>query len=176
MKWDLNVLVYSVICGILIGLIYEVFRILRVTLFPSSAKIPKFEMKQLPGTSEEIAVIFRGETERKVSAPYVFTVICDVLFGIIGGICAAVLIFHTNNGEVRWFALAGCVLGFTVYMLTFGKMILRIYLKIKSFVFKIVKKILSILFLPIIIPSKAIIKRIKKRIIKRKARKNSNDS
>ena len=149
-------------CGILMGLIYEFFRILRVTLFPSSVETSKNVMKQLPSNSAETAFVLREESAKNSYATYVFNIIVDVIFGIIGGIFAAVLIFHTNRGEVRWFALAGCALGFAAYMLTFGKIIFRVYLKIKIFVFKIVKKILSILFLPIILPLKAIIRKVKK--------------
>ncbi|MBQ9692238.1 MAG: spore cortex biosynthesis protein YabQ [Clostridia bacterium] len=171
MKWDIRVLAYSVMCGVLMGLIYEVFRILRVTLFPSSAKLQKFRAKQLPRTSEEAAIVLRGENQGRFSASEMLTAVCDVIFGIISGACTAVLVFHTNNGEIRWFALTGCALGFSAYMLTFGKLAVGLYLKTKSIVLKIVKKVLAILLSPIIIPLKAIAKRLKKRIIKKKAKR-----
>ena len=171
MKANLNVLAYSVMCGVLMGLIYEILRILRVTLFPSSVRISRFKMKRLPSTSEATAVALRGDDTGVFSAAYIFNAVCDVLFGVISGACAAVLIFHTNNGEIRWFALAGCALGFAVYLRTLGRLILRIYVKTKNVVFKFVKRVLSVLLLPIIIPIKAISKRLKKRMKKKKAKR-----
>lgn len=171
MGYDLKILIYSLACGGLMGLIYEFFRIVRATLFPFELKQKKEEKRQLPSTSAETDILLRDGSGLRYSASGIFTAVCDVLFLTVCGISAAILIFHTNDGEIRWFALAGCGVGFAIYMLTAGRIILRVYLKTKSFVFKVVKKTVTLLLAPVTIPAKAVIKRIKKRRIRSKARR-----
>ena len=171
MGYDLKILIYSVACGGLMGIIYEIFRMLRATLFPFEIKRKKEEKRLLPSTSAETDILLRDRRAVQYSASDIFTAVCDMVFLTICGISAAILIFHTNDGEIRWFALAGCGVGFAVYMLTAGKIILRAYLKTKRFVFKVVKKTVKILLAPVILPVKAVIKRIKKRRIRSKARR-----
>ena len=171
MNHDLSVLIYSVICGVLMGVIYEALRIIRVTVFPFKIGKQISEPKRLPAGSAETAILLLERDCKEKAASVVLTAICDILFGVISGICAAVLLFHTNNGEIRWFAMMGCAIGFSAYMLTLGKIVLRIYVKVKALVFKVIKKILSLILAPIIIPLKATVRVLRKRIIKRRAKK-----
>ena len=89
----------------------------------------------------------------------IITYIQDFIFWILTGVILLYSIFTFNNGELRAFVFAGILLGVTMYILLISKFFIKVAVKI---IF-IIKKIL---FYPINLIKKYIIKPISKFIIK----------
>jgi len=169
MRTDVKILVYSVICGVFVGAVYEIFRLFRLTFFKAEQKKASSQIKQLPKTSDETQILLRSVRVSEYGAGQILTAVCDVLFFLICGIIVSVLIFHTNGGEIRWLSLAGCALGFSLYMFTLGKLVPKLYVKIKDTFIRIFLKIIRILLYPIV----KIFKRINAHLRPLRARKKA---
>ncbi len=100
-----------IIVGIIISLIFDIFRILR--------KVIK--------TSDFI------------------TYIEDIFFWIITMFIILTSIFMFNNGELRLYIFIGMIVGVTLYLIFISKY----FIKIGTYCFIILKKIIIILFMPL---------------------------
>ena len=85
----------------------------------------------------------------------------DILFCILTGVLLIYTIFIFNNGEIRLYVIAGISMGILLYMLLLSKHIIRISVKIITFLKKYIIKLLCIIFAPF----KMIISIIKKTCI-----------
>lgn len=92
---------YSVVIGAAIGLVYEVFRILRGIF-----KLALGKKKKL---------VFN-----------IVTFILDILFFVFAAIISAIFIFYANNGRLRAIALAGSLVGFAAYYNSLGRAVSRL--------------------------------------------------
>ena len=113
-----------IINGIIIGLLFDFFRILRKS----------FKTKDT------------------------ITYIEDILFWILTGVVILYSIFTFNNGEIRLFMFLAIILGIILYILTVSSYVIKINVKIVTFI----KNIITKFFYMIIIPFKYISKFIKK--------------
>ena len=84
------------------------------------------------------------------NTPDIVTYIEDVIFWIIAGFIMLYAIFTFNNGEIRLYMFLAIVLGCIIYMLLLSKFIINISVKILNQTIKIFKKIVEIIFKPII--------------------------
>ena len=66
----------------------------------------------------------------------------DAVFWMIAGVAAFCVIFAENDGNVRWFAIAGLAAGMTAYFATISRLIVKyiswILIKLKEIICKIV--------------------------------------
>ncbi len=76
----------------------------------------------------------------------IFTYIEDILFWILTGIILLYSIFTFSNGEIRFYMFLGIFLGCIIYMLLISKYFIEINVKI----ILSIKKVISIIFSPII--------------------------
>lgn len=93
-----------IINGILIGLLFDFFRILR----------------------------------RVIKTSDIITYIEDILFWILTGFIILYSIFVFNNGQLRFYMFLGIVLGAFTYMLFISSYVIKINVKVISFLSKIV--------------------------------------
>ena len=121
---QLNSFLFFILAGLLIGLVFDSFRILR----------------------------------RSIKTTDFITYIEDVLLSIIICIITIISINIFNSGELRLYIFIGMVLGFIIYLLTISKIIISINISILSILLKCFKRIICIVFLPILL----IINKIKK--------------
>lgn len=119
-----NLFLIFTINGIVIGILFDIFRILRKSFKTSD----------------------------------IVTYMQDILFWILTGFILLYSIFTFSNGEVRFYMFLGVFLGCLIYMILFSKYFININVKI----IKTIKKIISIILMPI----KLLIKFIKKLIIR----------
>lgn len=105
--------------GILIGITFDVFRILR----------------------------------KSFNTPNFVTYIEDTLFWIISAIIVMYSLFVFNNGQFRAYIFVGILLGITIYMLFFSKIVIKVSVKVISiakntiiFIFKIISYPIKILY------------------------------
>lgn len=118
MSQQLSTIIISLITGAFLGVIYDTVRFIRCALgikycnnsFKCSIKTIKTKEKtRLTGLKENIIIH-----------------ITDILFFIICGIVIAILVYYSNNGRVRWFIYFFSAIGFLIYYLTIGKIIIRL--------------------------------------------------
>lgn len=76
----------------------------------------------------------------------IFTYVEDILFWILTGIILLYSIFTFSNGEIRFYMFIGIFLGCIIYMLLISKYFIEINVKI----ILSIKKVISIIFSPII--------------------------
>ncbi len=113
-----------VIVGIVIGIIFDFFRILR----------------------------------KSIKTNDVFTYIEDILFCITTGIILLYSIFKFNSGEIRIYMFLGIILGCLIYMITISQYFIKINVFIVKKIIVFLKKLFSILIIPIKIVKKIILK------------------
>ena len=75
----------------------------------------------------------------------IITYIEDILFWILTGVLILFNIWYFNNGEIRIFIFLGIIMGVIIYMLTLS----NIVLKVISFIFDKIIKILQLPLKPI---------------------------
>ena len=100
-------ILYSLFIGVLLGVIYDVFRIVRMAF-------------TVPGI---VADIYRPRKHRSRLAVNVIVFVCDILFFVVAAVISAIFIFHANNGRIRGIALFGSLVGFAVYYNTVGRLV-----------------------------------------------------
>lgn len=113
-------------------------------------RLKKSDGKQKEKIKTKKQNLFLNIFSKTVNASSViFVFIEDILFSIIASVVVTVFIFNINNGQVRWFALAGSAVGFFLYYMTVGKLIIFCAQKIISFIGAVVIFILRLTFIPI---------------------------
>ena len=112
---QIGIFLIYLIAGVLICLLYDIFRALRKT----------------------------------VKTPDLVTYMEDTIFWILVAIFLIYLIFVLNSGEIRFFMFIAICLGGIVYYFTLSKYFVNISVHILTFVKIIVKKLLSILLIPL---------------------------
>ena len=96
---------------------------------------------------------------KSFKTPDFVTYIEDILFWILSGMILLYSIFTFNNGELRLYIFIGILIGILMYMLLLSK----IFIKVSTYIIKVIKKIFHIL---IFIPINFILKVIKKIVFK----------
>lgn len=120
--------VIFILNGILIGLIFDIFRILR----------------------------------RSFNTPNFVTYIEDIIFWTISALSVLYTLFVFNNGEIRGYIFIGLFLGVVVYMLFFSRIIIKVSVKIILFFKDIIYTVLKLVSYPFLV----ILKIINKILIK----------
>lgn len=107
-----RLLAASLLLGLALGLLYDVFRIRRLAF----RKKEKTSIKQVPkhrrfGSLSTLLTVLLFHIE-------------DIFFGITAGVATAILYFALSMGQVRLMAIFGEGLGFLLYRLTLGRLIM----------------------------------------------------
>lgn len=102
------VFIYSLIIGALLGIVYDIFRIQRITMAS--------DVKHLQIIKDIIIFIE------------------DIIFSVISAVVIIIMIFHVNNGRIRWFALFGAGIGFLIYYHTAGRIVMICSERIIAFI------------------------------------------
>lgn len=117
------IILYSLLFGVGIGIIYEFFRFLRVFFTFSAQK----------RTNKHIFLKNIG---------IFFQIILDLLFSIVYTILVVIFIYGANDGKIRYYLLLFAVIGFALYYFTVGRLISAA----ENFLASLVYKVLSALF------------------------------
>lgn len=100
-----RLLAASLLLGIGLGLVYDLFRIRRLAF--SSRLLPK---KQAPRALTLLdRFLLHGE---------------DLLFGLIAGVATAILYFALSRGRLRLMAIVGEGIGFLLYRASLGRLVM----------------------------------------------------
>lgn len=107
---------YSCIFGVILGAMYDVFRIMRLAV-----------------NFKEWGIFIQ-----------------DILYFTISGICTFLFALAYNYGEIRFYIIAGGLIGWIVYYMTIGEIVYRFSDKILNLVRKIIKKVWRVIFRPMV--------------------------
>ncbi|MBQ9298354.1 MAG: spore cortex biosynthesis protein YabQ [Clostridia bacterium] len=99
---------------------------------------------------------------KSFKTPDIITYIEDIVYWIITCIILAYSIYKFNNGQIRVYIFIGIFIGAMLYILTISKYIIKINVKIISFLKAIIIKIIYY----IIYPAKQLLKISRKLILK----------
>ncbi|MBE6671491.1 MAG: hypothetical protein E7593_04730 [Ruminococcaceae bacterium] len=103
-----QMLVYSFVLGVFLGVVYDVFRIRRLAFYCEK-------------NTETTASIFHRQ---RMFIEEIVIFIEDVLFWLISTVSMCIFIYYVNSGRFRGVALIGAVIGFFVYYKTIGKVVM----------------------------------------------------
>ncbi len=124
-------LLYSAVVGAALGALYDVFRIIRVAMKPS------------PDMPAVLRSVYDAIGDAVIFAE-------DILFSFAAALVVTVFLFHINDGQLRWFVLAGAGTGFTFYYITVGRLVILCAEVIISFIRMIIRFVLSLTLIPAI--------------------------
>ena len=124
-----RILLYALVLGVILGAIYDIFRIFRLCFNFGVNYGTKNKKRELFNT---LAVFFE-----------------DLLYFIICSCVACVFIFYMNSGRFRSVALLGALAGFTAYHFTLGRVVMICSDRIIRFVKKLLKFIFRYTFFPL---------------------------
>lgn len=122
----LYIILYSLIIGFSLGIIYDIFRIRRIA----------FNTREIKNGSkrafiEGIVIFFE-----------------DIAFSIFTGLALTVFIFHANEGKIRWFSIIFAAVGFFIYYFTLGKLVMMF----SEFIIRCIRIFISFVVHRILIP------------------------
>ena len=103
-----QMLVYSFVLGVFLGVVYDFFRIRRLIFYCEK------------NTKANTSIFHRQR--RLVEEIVIF--IEDVLFWLISAVAMCIFIYYINSGRFRGVAIFGAVIGFFVYYKTIGKVVM----------------------------------------------------
>lgn len=117
----LSLSLYSAAVGVFLGMIYDFFRILRISAEPTAElKKRRPEASSEPAQKEERKM--RVADRIKVSLIFAE----DIVFSLICAAVISVTVFHLNSGHPRWFILLGAAVGFALYYHTAGRLVMKL--------------------------------------------------
>lgn len=90
----------------------------------------------------------------------------DILFFVLAAILTFLFIFNVNSGVVRWFIFLGIIVGFALYYITVGKLVIKISEIIINIFKSIFKFLWGLLIKPFVMFFKWIYRKIRPFCIK----------
>ena len=117
----ISLALYGAAVGVLLGIVYDVFRILRIAVEPSN-RLRLLNIITDKKTADEKKPY--GETVRTV-----IIAIEDIIYSIICAVVISVMIFHINSGHPRWFI----VMLFSSYIILFVRTVFMFVMKLTLF-------------------------------------------
>lgn len=161
---------YSFLLGCALGMLYDVFRIFRLFSATESASIYGSNgydevflylpppMSGVFGKSVKPFFMPNSQAKGRIRG-----IICgillffeDILFFTVCGCAISVLIYYTNDGRFRLMAVVGVFVGFLLYYLTVG----RLVLSVARFICLAIRAVLTYIILALITPPAYLLKAI----------------
>ena len=112
----------AVSLGVIFGILYDIFRILRISRMPHIAPAGNFY--------DRIAIPKKdGKKHKNVKkilhiSDSAITIIEDILFWLIITLSEILFIYHVNGGEIRIYFFVCNFIGAAIYFFTAGKLIM----------------------------------------------------
>ena len=140
--------VYAVLTGFCLGPVYDGLRILRMALGDSTAAEGSVRRK---GSTPE--------TREPVRRPLLLTVLLfaeDLVFMLVASVALILLVYYTNDGQLRAPAPVGMACGFFAYIHTVSRWVLRLAEAILGLVRRMILGVGKICLHWAIVPLKAL--------------------
>ena len=113
--------VMALLLGLFFGLLYDVFRIIRVSRMPYIVPEGRlYDMIKIPSGAPSR---FRKATRKLFSVSDALATFAeDILFWITVSVCEILFVYHVNGGVVRIYFIIYSFLGAALYFFTLGKL------------------------------------------------------
>ena len=98
----------------------------------------------------------------------------DFVYFVVCAFLTFTFIFTFNYGEIRLYILAGELLGFIVYYITVGSLMIKIISAILSFLRKVKNKIKKVVFIPIYSKLRKLSQKVRNKFFKNPHRPNNS--
>lgn len=122
---QLYAMLYAILCGVLFGGIYDLFRLTRV--FFGINKYSKLGQKLYAFRFPLIGVIRRPDTGSIVRIAQFWIVFAgDILYSVLLGCIFSIFLYVAASGCFRWFYLFFTCAGFFVYYFTIGRLVMAV--------------------------------------------------
>ncbi len=112
---------YAIVVGIVLGVLYDVFRIQRISM---SRDYHFTVMRKRENNSKTLNLLTNFLLSDKLKSVIIF--IEDVAFFVLSAVIVIIFIYQSNSGIIRWFELSGAVLGFILYYFTVGRLVVSL--------------------------------------------------
>ncbi len=129
------ILLYSFVVGFFLGIVYDFFRIRRLSFRVDGRLFEKNKERS-----------FRKEKNFE----HVIIFFEDVLFALISSVVVCIFIFYMNSGRFRGITLVGAFLGFLLYYKTVGRLVMLFSGIIIGFIKFLIRKIYDYTLRPVI--------------------------
>jgi len=73
----------------------------------------------------------------------------DILYWSIASVLMFYFMLHQNNGEIRFFAIAGAAIGMVLYFNSLSSLVIKVSVTIINFVKKVILMIVRIILIPV---------------------------
>jgi hypothetical protein len=123
----LSLLLRAFVCGVAMGMYYDVLRIVKLLFSSESA-------------AGRAAKMFRATV----------TFFTDLIFWLTFGIVSIMLIYRISGGVFRGLVYLGMLMGAAIYHLTVGKLTLKIISFAVSFFKKVIRAIIKVIIFPFV--------------------------
>ena len=120
--------VYALIVGIFIGVVYDVFRIVRIALtggrgFNTKVRFERVENLITRVRGQNVTVKNLGIYKAGRRLEYAVVFVCDVLFFLVTAVVSVVFLYQANYGQPRLYVVVSAIIGFAIYYNTVGRMV-----------------------------------------------------
>lgn len=116
--------------GIFLGIIYDVFRLIRIGRNDQTYRISKEIKKRYFPKKEKPEGNKQKKRSKKIDPDMIFIFLEDICFFLIVAVTEILAIYYLNNGEIRIYCLIFSAVGFFAYQKTIGKLIIFLSRKI----------------------------------------------
>lgn len=140
-------LLYSFAVGALLGVLWDIFRIIRLIVCNGRSTDNSFPIR-LPASEREVTKALSFKHRQKV-LPIILIFISDLLFCLFAAVSVILLLFHLNGGQIRGFVLFGAALGAVIYYFTVGKLTFAFSDRIIRGAKRLIRFILSVTVIPV---------------------------
>ncbi len=142
--------------GIFLGLVYDIFRIIRIGRNDQTQRLAETIRKRFFPQKEERKKQ-REKNQAKREAVLIFFE--DIFFFLIVAITEILAVYYFNDGEIRIYCLMFSAIGFLCYQKTIGRLVIALSKKILY----LLKKIICFFVCLILKPWFAVSKKLNKR-------------
>lgn len=113
----ITLLFESLVIGILLAVLYDVFRMIRTFLGCGIPIKNEYREYDLP----LIGPIRKSKTKKRWQSTVLLTLF-DTVYSLLFTVSLLLFFYYTSDGVFRWFALAAIIFGFVFYMKTVGRL------------------------------------------------------
>lgn len=126
-KDQLIFLTVSVLCGVFLSFIYDIFRVLRIARGYNIKKTPipedyRPKSKFLSLYTDHYLTSVKKKRSSKIA--FLMFMADDILFSVIISLFVVVIVYGYNNGIPRAFSFFGFCLGFCLWRMTGGRVVI----------------------------------------------------
>ena len=124
----MGMLLWGILCGAALGVLWDIFRLTRVMLgvpYPSRGAKSMYE-RPLPFLKRPLGLRSEGRSRIRAGVRIAVIFLEDVVFGVVGAAVMILLVYVTNDGVFRVMAPAGMLIGFCLYYVTVGRLVLSL--------------------------------------------------